>query len=102
MRTRMFDRKQQYALSWIDTDSDVAVTPLIESLTDPDDDVRWWVAVALGRIGPNAAPAVPGTSEFNRNGQIRVSDGFGGDGADCARFKRSRGQVNRNSGRSRF
>jgi HEAT repeats/Carboxypeptidase regulatory-like domain len=48
---------------------------LIAALEDSDDDVRSWSAQAIGRIGPEASPAVPalidllkGPGEASRNG----------------------------------
>jgi HEAT repeat protein len=46
-----------------------AVAPLIEALTDPNDDVRWEAAKALGQIGdPEAAPALVNALEDENSG----------------------------------
>jgi HEAT repeat protein len=34
------------------------VNPLLAALRDPDEDVRWWSAWALGRMGPPAEKAL--------------------------------------------
>lgn len=36
-----------------------AVSPLLEALATPDEDLRKAIVVTLGRLGPQAAPAVP-------------------------------------------
>jgi HEAT repeat protein len=46
-----------------------AVASLIEALTDPNDDVRWEAAKALGQIGdPEAAPALVNALEDENSG----------------------------------
>jgi HEAT repeat protein len=45
-----------------------AVAPLIEALTDPNDDVRWEAAKALGQIGDPAAAALVSVLEDENSG----------------------------------
>jgi HEAT repeat protein len=46
-------------LSGIGPDAQAAVPALIESLSDKDDDCRFWAVTALSSIGPAAADALP-------------------------------------------
>jgi HEAT repeat protein len=39
--------------------SDADIKLLADMLSDRDDSIRYWIAMALGYIGPRAQPAVP-------------------------------------------
>ena len=51
------------AVGKIQTAAAEEVSALALALSDPDDQVRFWAAVALGHIGPPAAPAIPALTE---------------------------------------
>ena len=57
------------------------VTDLIYLLDSPDDSVRYWVAIALGNLGPRAKAAVPKLQEMLPrvdciNGAVTSADGI--------------------------
>src|SRR5205823_7011106 len=47
------------ALSQLGADAEPVVSQLAKALGDPQPDVRRWSALALSKIGPGAAPALP-------------------------------------------
>ena len=44
--------------------TDALVDDLISLLDSPDDSVRYWIAIALGNLGPAAKAAVPKLEEM--------------------------------------